>query len=145
MKINLVRFSLAMHFMLLGLISSIILIPAVSAESVEGYLIKLKDHYQKYPKLEVFSLNYHYLGTNDPLDTWDYKAPERYMALRMVEIDLVRKQFVERDIHHFSGGQTYNRSMTRMASRLVRVFSGKAWIALKNLKASFLGIWIFLQ
>jgi hypothetical protein len=102
-----------MHFILLGLILSIILIPAVSAESVEDYLIKLKDHYQKYPKLEVFSLNYHYLGTNDPIDTWDYKAPERYMALRMVEIDLLRKQFVERDIHHFSGGQTYNRVQFR--------------------------------
>jgi len=86
-----------------------ITIPSALAGEVEDFVAKLKSHYQKAPSLEVFSLNYHYLGRGEPYQTWDYQTPERYIALRMVEIDLVKKHFVENDIHHFPDGWTVNR------------------------------------
>ncbi|MBU2972023.1 hypothetical protein KO527_22045 [Pseudoalteromonas sp. C2R02] len=79
-----------------------------SNEQAEKFIEELKTHYQQSPSLEVFSLNYHYLGRS-PFYAWDYQAPERYLAIRMVEIDLIKKQFVENDVHHFSGGRTFNR------------------------------------
>lgn len=79
-----------------------------SNEKTEKFIETLKTHYQQSPSLEVFSLNYHYLGRS-PFYAWDYQAPERYLAIRRVEIDLVKKQFVENDVHHFSGGRTFNR------------------------------------
>lgn len=86
-----------------------ITIPTALAGEAEEFVAKLKTHYQKAPSLEVFSLNYHYLGGGDPFQTWDYLSPERYMALRMVEIDLAKKHFIENDIHFFAGGRTFNR------------------------------------
>lgn len=79
-----------------------------SNEQAEKFIEELKTHYQQSPSLEVFSLNYHYLGRS-PFYAWDYQAPERYLAIRRVEIDLIKKQFVENDVHHFSGGRTFNR------------------------------------
>ncbi len=81
----------------------------VQADDVEDFVTKLKTHYQEYPQLDAFALNYHYLGREDPYSAWDYRMSERYMALRMVEIDLVRKHFFENDIHHFPDGKTFNR------------------------------------
>lgn len=80
-----------------------------STTQLSDYLTKLKIHYQQAPKLEKFALNYHYLGGNSPYQSWDYAAPERYIAIRMVEIDLIKKHFFENDIHHFSGGRTFDR------------------------------------
>ena len=79
-----------------------------SNEQAEKFIEELKTHYQQSPSLEVFSLNYHYLGRS-PFYAWDYQAPERYLAIRRVEIDLIKKKFVENDVHHFSGGRTFNR------------------------------------
>ena len=79
-----------------------------SNEQAEKFIEELKTHYQQSPSLEVFSLNYHYLGRS-PFYAWDYQAPERYLAIRRVEIDLIKKQFVENDVHHFSEGRTFNR------------------------------------
>jgi hypothetical protein len=79
------------------------------AGQVDRFVARLKTQYQKSPQLKVFSLNYHYLGASDPYQRWDYQTPERYMALRMVEIDLEKKHFFEKDIHHFPDGQTFNR------------------------------------
>ena len=79
------------------------------ANDAKSYVNKLKNHYQDYPQLETFSLNYHYLGGGDPYQAWDYQTPERYIAIRMVEIDLVNRLFVENDVHHFPDGQTFDR------------------------------------
>jgi len=79
-----------------------------STEQAEEFIETLKAHYEKSPSLEVFSLNYHYLGRS-PFYAWDHKAPERYLAIRRVEIDLAKKQFIENDVHHFAGGRTFNR------------------------------------
>lgn len=106
MKINLIRYSRAFVFACITLFT--ILTSTVSASEVEDFVSKLKSHYQKSPSLGAFSLNYHYLGSSR-YSAWDYQVPERYLAIRMVEIDLVKKQFVENDIHHFPDGRTFNR------------------------------------
>lgn len=84
-------------------------IPTVQADTTENFFVRLKAHYEQAPKLEVFGLNYHYLGLGNPYQSWDYQSPARYMALRMVEIDLKKRQFFEKDIHHFPDGLTANR------------------------------------
>ncbi len=98
-----------LKLILAGITLLITMIPISWAGEAEDFVAKLKIHYQKAPKLKVFSLNYHYLGASSPYQTWDYQLPDRYMALRMVEIDLVKRHFVENDIHHFPGGRTFNR------------------------------------
>lgn len=80
-----------------------------SANDADKFVTQLKSHYQKAPELKAFSLNYHYLGGNDPYQSWDYQSPDRYLALRRVEIDLKNKQFIEHDTHHFPDGLTFNR------------------------------------
>ena len=107
MKVTLAGYSLTFAFACLTLFT--ISISTAWAGETEDFITKLKTHYQKAPSLEVFSLNYHYLGRGEPYQTWDYQTPERYMALRMVEIDLEKKHFVENDIHHFPDGVTVNR------------------------------------
>ena len=107
MKVTLAGYSLTFAFACLTLFT--ISISTAWAGEPEDFITKLKTHYQKAPSLEVFSLNYHYLGRGEPYQTWDYQTPERYMALRMVEIDLEKKHFVENDIHHFPDGVTVNR------------------------------------
>jgi len=104
MKFNLTRYVTILVFTCITFFA----ISTARAGEVESFIAKLKVHYQKKPLLKAFSLNYHYLGRS-PYYSWDYQAPERYMAIRMVEIDLVKKHFVENDIHHFSGGRTFNR------------------------------------
>jgi hypothetical protein len=104
MNVNLTRYFLAFTCITLFTFTPLI----SSAAEAESFIDKLKMHYQNAPKLRVFSLNYHYLGAS-PYQGWDYQLPERYMALRMVEIDLVKKHFVENDIHHFPDGMTFNR------------------------------------
>jgi glyoxylase-like metal-dependent hydrolase (beta-lactamase superfamily II) len=109
MTFNPIRNSLISTFACLILLSTIIFTATVRAESATDFIFKLRAHYQKAPKLEVFALNYHYLGRENPYQTWDYQSPVRYMALRLVEVDLKKKHFAENDIHHFSGGLTVNR------------------------------------
>jgi len=109
MKVSLTPYSLIFAFSCMTLFS--LSIPTAWAGEVENFVDKLKTHYQKSPSLDVFSLNYHYLGGVNPSYAWDYQSPERYIAIRMVEIDLLKKQFVENDIHHFSGGRTFNRTL----------------------------------
>ncbi|WP_085299390.1 hypothetical protein [Cognaticolwellia mytili] len=104
MNVNLTRYFLTFTYITLFTLTPLI----SSATEAESFIDKLKMHYQNAPKLKVFSLNYHYLGAS-PYQGWDYQLPERYMALRMVEIDLIKKHFVENDIHHFPDGMTFNR------------------------------------
>jgi phosphoribosyl 1,2-cyclic phosphodiesterase len=106
MKVNLAGYLLKFVFAYIILFT--IPISTAWAGEVENFITKLKTHYQKAPSLEVFSLDYHYLGVSH-YQAWDYQAPQRYMALRMVEIDLSKEQFFENDIHHFAGGRTFNR------------------------------------
>ena len=107
MKVNLAGYLPKFVFCCITLFTMII--PMALAEEAEDFVAKLKIHYQKSPPLEVFSLNYHYLGGGDPYQSWDYQSPDRYIALRMVEIDLIKMHFVENDIHHFPDGVTVNR------------------------------------
>ena len=107
MNVILARYLSILAFICMTL--SITTIPKVEAGEVEDFVAKLKTHYQKAPSLEVFSLNYHYLGGGDPYQSWDYQVPNRYTAIRMVEIDLIKKYFIENDIHHFSGGRRFDR------------------------------------
>jgi len=107
MKVNLTRFSVIFTFVCL--VFATVISPSSWAGDAEIFITKLKKHHQHAPPLEVFALNYHYLGGSDPYQSWDYQSPDRYMALRMVEIDLVKKHFVENDIHHFPDGVTANR------------------------------------
>lgn len=106
MKVNQTRNLL--NFIFASLTLLIVTISTAWSGEVENFVSKLKSHYQKAPSLEAFSLNYHYLGSSR-YSAWDYQVPERYLAIRMVEIDLVKKQFVENDIHHFPNGRTFNR------------------------------------
>lgn len=107
MKITFTRYLPVFAFICMTLFT--VTIPMVWAEEVEDFVAKLTKHYQKAPSLEVFSLNYHYLGGGDPYQSWDYQVPNRYTAIRMVEIDLIKKHFIENDIHHFSGGRRFDR------------------------------------
>jgi hypothetical protein len=107
MKVNLTQYSLIFTIVCLTLFT--ITTSTVLAGDTEDFITKLKVHYQKAPKLEAYALNYHYLGSSDPYQAWDYQSPIRYMALRLVEIDLKKKHFFENDIHHFQGGLTVNR------------------------------------
>ncbi len=102
--------TLILHSFLLTIICALVsFVPVASAKELNDFITELKIHYAQSPQLETFALNYHYLGGNSPYQSWDYEAPERYIAIRMVEIDLVKKQFFENDIHHFSGGRTFDR------------------------------------
>jgi len=106
MKVNLARYALTFAYITLFTIT----MPTTWAGEAEDFVAKLKTHYQQAPPLKVFALNYHYLGGADPYKSWDYQAPDRYLAIRMVELDLINNHFVENDIHHFYDGRTFNRT-----------------------------------
>ena len=62
----------------------------------EKFIDKLKTHYQETLPITAFSLNHHYLNKQyRDLDYWDYQRPNRIMAQRAMEIDLVKKHFYD--------------------------------------------------
>jgi len=75
----------------------------------EDFIAKLKTHYQKTLPIKAFSLNYHFLNKQYRThDYWDYQAPDRVMSVRMVEVDMVKKQFYDNDILYSSSGRLNN-------------------------------------
>tara|TARA_R110000737_G_scaffold352819_1_gene400512 strand:+ start:434 stop:1837 length:1404 start_codon:yes stop_codon:yes gene_type:complete len=77
-----------------------------SAGEAEEFVDKLKTHYQKTLPIKVFSLSYHYLNKQSwGHNYWDYRTPNRIMAQRTVEVDLVKKHFFDNDILYSPGGQ----------------------------------------
>lgn len=107
MKINHVRLMLISALAYTAL--SVSVISMSWASEAEDFVAKLNAHYQHAPSLEVFSLDYHYLGQTESYYSRDYQLSDRYLAIRMVEIDLVKEHFFENDIHHFNNGRTFNR------------------------------------
>jgi len=103
MKINLIRYSHTLAFACMTLF--IITIPTASASETEEFVAKLKTHYQKTLPIKAFSLSHHYLNKQyRDLEYWDYKTPNRIMANRTVELDLVKEHFYDNDIYYSSGG-----------------------------------------
>lgn len=74
------------------------------ANSAEEFLNTLKSHYQNTSSINAFSLTHSYLGRSDPFQSWDYKAPTRYQAFKVTEIDLMNKHYYQNVVHHFTGG-----------------------------------------
>ncbi|WOH36198.1 hypothetical protein RI844_12540 [Thalassotalea fonticola] len=82
-----------------------------SAEEAQDFVAKLKIHYQKTLSINAFSLSHHYLNRQyRSHDYWDYQIPNRIMAQRTVEIDLVNKHFYDNDIYYTSGGLLLDRA-----------------------------------
>lgn len=109
MKVELTGYSktCAYFFLILmfGLFS--ITMPAVQAEEVEKFINKLQLHYKQTRTITAFSMthNYLYLGHNAAYSSWDYQAPNRYMAFKVTEFDLEQEHYFENVIHHYPGGR----------------------------------------
>lgn len=109
MKLNLNRYSRAFVFACITFFT--ILTSTVSANEVEDFVAKLKTHYQHTLGIKAFSLSHHYLNTQyRDHNYWDYKTPNKIMAQRTVEIDLVKKHFYDNDIYYTSGGRLLDRA-----------------------------------
>jgi hypothetical protein len=77
----------------------------------EEFVAKVKSHYQNTLHINAFSLSHHYLNRQyRDHDYWDYQTPNRIMAQRTVEIDLVKEHFYDNDILYTSGGQLLDRA-----------------------------------
>jgi hypothetical protein len=108
MKANLIRHLLTLTFAGMTLFS--IAVPTVLAGETEDFVAKLKRHYQNTLPITAFSLSHHYLNTQyRDHNYWDYKTPNKIMAQRTVEIDLVKKHFYDNDIYYTSGGRLLDR------------------------------------
>lgn len=95
---------------ILSVASFIFLMPAASAEDIKDHVNRLKTHYQDTLAIRAFSLNHHY--TNKQYrdhNYWDYQAPNVYMSVRTVEVDLDKKYFYDNDLVYFSGGRLFDR------------------------------------
>ena len=78
----------------------------VNASDVEVFLSKGKALTIKtLPSPKAYSLNYHYLNRQQ----WDYQSPDRFMCLRMTQVDLENKFFWDNDILHLAGGRILDR------------------------------------
>ncbi len=109
MTVNLTRYSCTFAFACMTLFT--ITIPIASAGETEEFVAKLKTHYQITLPIKVFSLNHHYLNKQyRDLDYWNYQSPNRIMAQRVVEVDLVKKHFYDNDIYYTSGGRLLDRA-----------------------------------
>jgi len=78
--------------------------PVVIAGEAENFIDKLKSHYHKTSSITAFSLSYRYFGHSDPYQSWDYKAPSRYSAFKVVDMDFRKKHYVQNVVHHYTGG-----------------------------------------
>jgi len=78
--------------------------PAVMAGETDHFIEKLKSHYHKTSSIMAFSLAYRYLGQNDAYQSWDHKAPSRYKAFKITDMDLRKKHYAQNVVHHFTGG-----------------------------------------
>ena len=94
MKVKLTPYSRVFAFFCMTLFT--ISIPKVWATETEDFVAKLKTHYQNTLSIKAFSLSYHFLNKQyRDHDYWDYKTPNRVMSQRMVEVDLVKKNFYD--------------------------------------------------
>lgn len=82
----------------------IVTTPVVMAGETESFIEKLKLHYHKTSSITAFSLGYRYLGHSDPYQSWNYKAPSRYSAFKVTDMDLRKKQYAQNVVHHYTGG-----------------------------------------
>lgn len=78
--------------------------PIAIGGETEDFIEKLKLHYQQSSSITAFSLSYRYLGQSDAYQSWDYKAPSRYQAFKVTDIDLRKKHYVQNVVHNFTGG-----------------------------------------
>ena len=83
---------------------------SVSAIEVEGFIARLKEHYQQTLPIKTFTLNHHYLNKQyRDQDYWDFQTPNRIMAQRVVQIDLEKQHFYDNDIYLTTGGRLLDR------------------------------------
>jgi len=109
MKVNLTRYS--RNFIFACMTISTILMPTALANEAKEFVAKLKTHYQSTLTINAFSLSHHYLNRQyRSHNYWDYQTPNRIMAQRTVEIDLVKKHFYDNDIYYTSGGLLLDRA-----------------------------------
>jgi len=109
MKVNRTPYLRLIAFACMALCS--ITIPAVLAGETETFVAKLKENYQNTLTINAFSLSHHYLNKQyRSHNYWDYQTPNRIMAQRSVEIDLVKKHFYDNDIYYTSGGLLLDRA-----------------------------------
>jgi len=79
-------------------------ITIASAGESEDFIDKLKSHYHETSSITAFSLSYRYLGHSDPYQSWDFKAPSRYSAFKVIDMDLRKKHYSQNVVHHYTGG-----------------------------------------
>jgi len=109
MKVNRTPYLRLIAFTSMALCSSTI--PTVLAGETETFLAKLKKNYQNTQSITAFSLSHHYLNRQyRSHNYWDYQIPNRIMAQRTVEIDLVKKHFYDNDIYYTAGGLLLDRA-----------------------------------
>ena len=78
------------------------------AKEATEFIALLKKHYENTSSIKAFSLTHSYLGRSDPYQSWDYKAPSRYKAFKVTDIDLEKKHYYQNVVHHFTGGLFYD-------------------------------------
>jgi hypothetical protein len=109
MKAKPANYSRIFTFALITLLT--IVMPKTMASEAEEFIAKLNTHYQKTRSINAFSLSHHYLNRQyRSHDYWDYRTPNRIMAQRTVEVDLVKKHFYDNDIYYTSGGLLLDRA-----------------------------------
>ena len=91
-----------------------------SKSEAEEFVAKVKSHYQNTLHINAFSLSHHYLNRQyRDHDYWDYQTPNRIMAQRTVEIDLVKEHFYDNDILYTSGGQLLDGLILKMIQQVL--------------------------
>lgn len=109
MTVHLINYSRVVVFACIILFT--FLIPKVSAADVQAFVTQLKTHYQNTSSITAFSLSHHYLNKQyRSHDYWDHQTPNRSMAQRTVEIDMVKEHFFDNDIYYTSGGMLLDRA-----------------------------------
>jgi len=109
LKNNLISYSRIFAFTCITLFT--FAAPKVLASEAQTFVTKLKAYHQKTLTINAFSLSHHYLNKQyRSFDYWDHQTPNRSMAQRTVEIDLVSKHFYDNDIYYTSGGMLLDRA-----------------------------------
>lgn len=75
-----------------------------TGSNVETFIKLLQSNYQKSNSIKAFALTYNYFGHSNPYQSWDFKAPNRYKAFKVTEIDLEKQHYYQNIVHYYTGG-----------------------------------------
>jgi len=88
----------------LGLFIHLSIASTACANDAKSFLNLLEKHYQSTSSIQAFSLTHSYLGRSEPYQSWDFKAPSRYKAFKVTDIDMNNQHYYQNVVHHYTGG-----------------------------------------